>query len=82
MFRVPGLNLFRCQGRHAMGFTLAVAILAGLGLASLARGTRRSQSLRLAALTAALAGILGGAWVWLRRLGMTDEPPRPGPYGR
>lgn len=36
-FALPGFNLFRIPGRHAFELTFALSILAGLGIAALAR---------------------------------------------
>jgi hypothetical protein len=52
-YHLPGLNLFRAQGRHALEFTLALAVLAGYGTAAIIE--RRVTRVQLAA-TLAIVG--------------------------
>ena len=63
-FHIPGLNLFRAQGRHLLEFTLFASILGGVGAAELARGSVSARRIRVAlvaigvALVAAAAGAM------------------------
>ena len=59
-YRLPILGLFRAQGRHALEFTLAIAILAGYGAAAIRRGavTRRAAAAAVAAVGGAMAVVL------------------------
>lgn len=54
-YLIPGYNRFRCPARHFVHTSLAVAVLAGLGIAALQRGGADSK--RLAGRAA--VGILG-----------------------
>jgi hypothetical protein len=65
MYLVPAFNGFRCPGRHLVELSLAVAVLAGSGVATLqhdaARGCRlaiRVAAISLALMLAATVGIV------------------------
>ena len=54
-YHVPVLNVFRAQGRHALEATLALAVLAGYGVAAISRQTVRPRTI------AGGIGLVGGA---------------------
>ena len=56
-YHLPLLGMFRAQGRHALEFTLAAAVLAGYGVASIEQGRARMSSvLASLSIVAALMG--------------------------
>ncbi len=63
LYRVPVLNMFRAQGRHALEFTMAASVLAAYGLAALERlaPRRRARAVLLGALVG-LAVLLAVLW--------------------
>lgn len=79
LYRIPGLNLFRCPYRHLYEFSFALAVLAGIGASSLAQ-LEREQAKRIARraaliLTALVAGTTILYRFSLSRLGTLSPPP-------
>ena len=61
-YLIPGYNRFRCPARHFVHTSLAVAVLAGFGIAALQRGGADIQ--RLAGRAAvAILGVVGAGFV-------------------
>jgi len=58
-YHVPLLNLFRAQGRHALEFTLAMAVLAGFGMATLSKSPIALRSIVVVAVVLDLTSV---AW--------------------
>lgn len=79
LYRIPGLNLFRCSYRHLYEFSFALAALAGIGANSLARlePQQAKRTARRAALllTALVAGTTLMYCFSLNRLGTLTPPP-------
>jgi hypothetical protein len=73
-YQMPGFNLFRIPGRHAFEFTLAVAILGGLGVAAIARGAERRVVLYAGMLAAATIGALATVDVASQDPGFLQRP--------
>ena len=64
LYRVPVLNMFRAQGRHALEFTMAASVLAAYGLAALQCLAVRAR-IRAVLVGTVAAGILLAAVLWL-----------------
>ncbi|HMY75767.1 MAG TPA: hypothetical protein PLQ88_28355, partial [Blastocatellia bacterium] len=79
LYRVPGLNLFRCPYRHLYEFSLALSVLAGIGASNLAQ-LEIKQAKRIARRAALLLTVLVvGTTIlycfFLARMGTLSPPP-------
>jgi hypothetical protein len=73
-FGLPGFNLFRIPGRHAFEFTFSVAVLAGLGVATIARGVQHRAVLYGAMLAVTTIAVLATLDVASRDVAFAREP--------
>ena len=66
MYRVPGYNAFRLPGRHFVIMALAVAILAGIGVAALQAEASAGERLAKRAALVVVALVVGGGLAIVR----------------